>query len=1344
MKSRIFFFILVALWIAPSIGLAQIYEPEGINMPGSWNGFTNSNDPETMGNFRMMQRDFAGSQYINRLQVAASNGDASEGTYTMLFTSGPDGTPFQNKWTDATISIDGFSALNFNGINDNSISVENGFYYTFIFADNGYANSSLSVLKTSAVPVTINSITNLPTESVPANEPVIITVNLDTPKSPEEKIYLRYSTNEFLTSDAVEVTDFSGGTSGTATIPGQPINSSIEFYVLSTTIAKENWAGNIDLATISFENNSGSNYTYFHEANILPLNHSEDVDLTPDFTWFSINEATGYDFQLSLTDDFATPLVNETSLSDTTFSVSSSLTINTEYFWRFKSDSSSTWSDVFSFTTKSAITFANIQFPETVVLDFGNSTSAYGQLTVPGKTSGIGANNDIEVWFGVHTENSNPATWDQDSWESASFFEDKTETDEYIATFGQKLAPNNYYYSFRFQYKDQEFVFGGVNGIWDETTSVSGRLTIFDLPELISPQNGTSGLSTQPELTWSSSDSRIQGFQLQVAEDAFFTSIVLDDDTIEEPDTVYQIADGILTNDDQYFWRVRAEYDTTTSSWSQVFSFTTTQNTPGKIALTSPLDEAADVSLTPLLDWDVDDNSTSYSIQLSTVNDFSSEILSETELSETEFQLSAAQNLNAATTYFWRVQGVNETGSGEWSDTLSFTTSNLVPTLLSPNNEATDTPTSIDFLWMNISGVLSFDFQVSKSSSFNTLSIDSTAYSDTVLTVSDLEFGNSYYWRVRANYTSSTSEWSTTRVFTVIDAPPLVPELQAPDSAATNVSITPVLNWSAALGAESYQLQLSTTSGFSSAFVTDSSGILDTELLISNLNRNTTYFWRVRAFKNPGGFSDWSSSRNFTTIPEISALPTLLSPSNSSSSLPVPITFEWTQSLGANMYDFQFSDDSTFLFTADSISTDTSLVLNKFNSGANYFWRVRALNEGGATPWTSFKTFATGVGGFDGPELQAPAHESTKSNTEVLFSWKEVGGASTYQLQLSSTSDFSSIEIDSLGISGLSISLNSFLAVSTYYWRVRASDENGDTFWSESYSFRTQANLPEVPMQVSPIDSAENLTVPVTLTWNSVESALTYDIRISQQQNFSVLISNSGLTDTLFTLSGLVKNSRYYWQVRSSNGAGKSDWSTTRTFTTQIGLPGTPELVTPSDEETTPLSIRFGWNSARDAASYTIQVSNDEEFETLIVDTSSINELTYQLDQLDEGSTYFWKVRGENRAGFGAWSTTAVFTTRVFTSNEREIIPTEFALHQNYPNPFNPSTTISYDVKQAGMVRLSVYDLTGRLLHTLVNQEKTAGSYTVQFNAQHLASGIYLLRMEASGFTKNLRMTLIK
>jgi len=105
-----------------------------------------------------------------------------------------------------------------------------------------------------------------------------------------------------------------------------------------------------------------------------------------------------------------------------------------------------------------------------------------------------------------------------------------------------------------------------------------------------------------------------------------------------------------------------------------------------------------------------------------------------------------------------------------------------------------------------------------------------------------------------------------------------------------------------------------------------------------------------------------------------------------------------------------------------------------------------------------------------------------------------------------------------------------------------------------------------------------------------------------------------------------------------------------------------------------------------------------------------------------------------------------VFTIDMVTGVEEleEGIPSEFDLSQNYPNPFNPITLIKYQVPEASLVSIKVYDLIGREVTVLVNEIKQPGNYQISFDGKNLASGIYFYKMKAAEFVSVKKMNILK
>jgi len=105
-----------------------------------------------------------------------------------------------------------------------------------------------------------------------------------------------------------------------------------------------------------------------------------------------------------------------------------------------------------------------------------------------------------------------------------------------------------------------------------------------------------------------------------------------------------------------------------------------------------------------------------------------------------------------------------------------------------------------------------------------------------------------------------------------------------------------------------------------------------------------------------------------------------------------------------------------------------------------------------------------------------------------------------------------------------------------------------------------------------------------------------------------------------------------------------------------------------------------------------------------------------------------------------------VFTIDMITGVEEleEGIPSEFDLSQNYPNPFNPITLIKYQVPEASLVSIIIYDVIGREIATLINEVKQPGVYQVSFNGENLASGVYFYKMIAGDFSSVKKMNFLK
>lgn len=127
---------------------------------------------------------------------------------------------------------------------------------------------------------------------------------------------------------------------------------------------------------------------------------------------------------------------------------------------------------------------------------------------------------------------------------------------------------------------------------------------------------------------------------------------------------------------------------------------------------------------------------------------------------------------------------------------------------------------------------------------------------------------------------------------------------------------------------------------------------------------------------------------------------------------------------------------------------------------------------------------------------------------------------------------------------------------------------------------------------------------------------------------------------------------------------------------------------------------------------------------------------------------YYIFLLGNDSLRYSKWnagSTFYPFTWTDYTSVENNYEPVQsFVLSQNYPNPFNPTTKIGYEIPERSFVTIKVYDVLGKEIATLVNEEKLNGSYEVEFKSNGLASGIYYYRIKAGNYSQTKKMILLK
>jgi sugar lactone lactonase YvrE len=177
------------------------------------------------------------------------------------------------------------------------------------------------------------------------------------------------------------------------------------------------------------------------------------------------------------------------------------------------------------------------------------------------------------------------------------------------------------------------------------------------------------------------------------------------------------------------------------------------------------------------------------------------------------------------------------------------------------------------------------------------------------------------------------------------------------------------------------------------------------------------------------------------------------------------------------------------------------------------------------------------------------------------------------------------------------------------------------------------------------------------------------------------------------------------------------------------------------------VTLKWNKNAEGDFVRYRIYRGTTANPTTKTDSTTGGNaDSTKIITGLTNETKYYFRITAVNIYGMESGYSNEVNATPSLTGveNEGSSLPTEYALQQNFPNPFNPSTVVSYQLPVANSVRLVVYDMLGREVAVLVNEQKAAGFYSLRFDAANLASGVYLYRLMAGTFVDTQRMVVVK
>ncbi|MCE1164835.1 MAG: hypothetical protein LWX07_05475, partial [Bacteroidetes bacterium] len=836
---------------------------------------------------------------------------------------------------------------------------------------------------------------------------------------------------------------------------------------------------------------------------LSPASGSTGISLPAALVWNKLSGATGYNTVLATDSLFANIILNDSTLIDSVKTVSG-LSQLTKYYWKVRAKNSIGWgsfSSVFNFKTIGTASQVVLSSPANNAVNQPVSQTfrwlKASDLTLAKNTGNTGKNSEAidgplavaNYWFELSTDSLFAAVTVRDS-----SLSDTTKTVNGLN--------NVTSYFWRVKAKNQAG-WGLFSAAWKFTTIVP----VPAAPVLESPFSATIGNPLNLNLVWHKSQ-YATGYNVVLATDAEFTSIVLNDSTLT--DTLRSLTN--LTPQTIYYWKVRANNAAGWSSFSTVYNFKTI-GTASQVTLNSPANNVVNQPVNLTFSWYKAFDLTavkgknpngkmesmavsSYWFELSTDSTFASVVTRDSTLTDSTKSVSGLNNI---TSYFWRVKAKNQGGWGSFSAAWKFTTIVPVPAapvLESPFSATIGNPLNLNLVWHKSQYATGYNVVLATDAEFTSIVLNDSTLTDTLRSLTNLTPQTIYYWKVRANNAAGWSSFSTVYNFKTIGTASQV-TLNSPANNVVNQPVNLTFSWYKAfdltavkgknpngkmesMAVSSYWFELSTDSTFASIVSRDST-LTDSTKTVLGLNNITAYFWRVKA-KNQIGWGLFSSIYKFTTIVPVPNAPALVSPLNNSTGNSVNLNLVWNKTQYAAGYNVVLATDASFttIILNDSTLTDSIKAVTDLTPLTTYYWKVRAKNISGWSSYSSTNNFKT-VGSATQVTLYSPANNAVNQPISLTFNWlkaidltttiKDKSGeekseplaVSSYWFELSTDSTFatvvnrdSTLTDSTKAVSGLNNNVS-------YFWRVKAKNQIGWGSFSARWKFTTIVPVPAAP-----------------------------------------------------------------------------------------------------------------------------------------------------------------------------------------------------------------------------------------------------------------------------------------
>ncbi len=718
----------------------------------------------------------------------------------------------------------------------------------------------------------------------------------------------------------------------------------------------------------------------------------------------------------------------------------------------------------------------------------------------------------------------------------------------------------------------------------------------------------------------------------------------------------------------------------------------------------------------------------------------------------------AHTGLTSGTTLHYRVLAINSVGASDPSNMVSVTvgvrTAPDAPTRLTAT---ADGRTRINLSWTapvdnGGSAINGYRIQISADAGTNWSDLKAnTGNAGTAYVHTGLEPGTTRHYRVYAiNSVGESDPSNVVNATTAFTAPPEAPaNLQAQASGRTAISLSwtaPSDNGGATI--TGYQIELSTDAGSEWSDLVANTGTTSTTYTHTGLLPATTYHYRISAI-NAAGTGNPSNIDNATT--DAASVPDAPAGLTATASGSTQIHLSWTApsndgGAAISGYRIVMSTDAGANWSdlvANTESSATTYTHTGLPEGATRHYRVYAINSIGESNPSNVANATTGAA-ITRPGAPAELTAAASGRTQIHLSWtaptNNGGTAITgYRIEISADagSNWSNLAANTES-SATTYTHTGLPESATRHYRVYAINSVGESADPSNVANAT-TNALSVPDAPTKLTASVSGKTEINLSWTAPVddggAAISgYQIERSADagETWADLVADTETTTTTYIHTGLQPGSTHHYRIRAINSVGAGDPSNVAAATAGVDVnrPSAPtKFAAVADGED---AIFLSWSpplrtGVSPIIGYRIDVSENNGTRWDKLADVNVTESTYHHTGLPPGSTRYYRILARNSLGLGAPSTVVSATTEVMTSIESsEEIPADFSLEQNYPNPFNPSTAIEFSLTRTGQVTLTVYDLLGQKVQTLLDGVQPAGRHSVLFSGSGLASDTYL------------------